>query len=418
MSSSFKFIKDFAPLWENKRFIYLWSARLISRFGSALSYIILLWITFTNTGSAIDVAYVGLAGFLPSISIGIFSGTLVDRLDRRRVLIFSNLARSIAMGMLVTALYFSGFNLSFILIAVIVFSICSTFFGPGSMAFLPEIVQPENLADANGIFDSTESVAGIVGFAMAGVLILTIGSISTLAIDATSWLIATLFFTLIGNTVTTTKTQSDSESLFSQVREGLSYLRDNTGLLELTITAMVLNFLFAFVLVFLVIYSIDFLHGNALVYAILEALLAAGWGIGGLLVGRLKLTKHTGRIWIYSAFFQGGTVVILSLSPILLIALPIFFMLGIMQGILGVTWLSTVQAVVPERLHGRYFAIDNMVSVAAIPIAQIAGAILIVASSISFTFLVAGVASLIAGAFFLSFGALKKFGYEPENQSK
>jgi len=406
-------MSDTVPLRSNPRFTRLWSARVVSRFGSALSYVVLIWLTYAETGSSLAVAYVGLAEFIPTVAVGLFSGALVDRFDRRRVIVLSVLGRSAAMGGLVVALELFGFRLPLILLASVVFSILATFFGPGSQALLPEIVPRDSLADANGLFESSEAIVGIVGSSLAGVFIVIVGAVPSLGIDAASYLVAALFIALIGGTSVSRAPPVDRPSLLGEVREGLAYLRRALGLLEVTVAALVLNFWFAFVLTFLVIYTTELLHGSAVVFGVLETLIAGGWGIGGLLVGRLRLTRYTGRLWVYSAFVEGGAIVAMVLVPRLAVAVPLFLAVGILQGVLNVAGSSTVQAVVPERLQGRYFATENMVSFAAIPAAQIVGGVLILLHGISFTFLLAGVGSLATGGCLVWLKDLRRFGYDP-----
>jgi hypothetical protein len=317
------------------------------------------------------------------------------------------------MGALVVALYLYGFHLAVVLVACVVFSLCATFFGPASQALLPEIVPRSALDRANGLFESSEAVVGIAGSAAAGALIVTLGAVPSLGIDAASFGVAALFVALLGATAASSSAPRAPGRLADQVREGLAYLGRTVGLLELTIASLVLNFLFAFLLTFLVVYSTDLLHGGALVYAILEALLAAGWGAGGLLVGKLRLTRHTGGLWAYSAFAQGLILVVLVLEPTVPVAFPLFLAAGVMQGVLNVAWLSTVQAVVPERLQGRYFATDTMASFAAIPVAQVAGGLLIASRGVPFTFLAAGIASIGAGVGLVPLRELRRIGYDP-----
>lgn len=402
-----------SSLSTNPRFARLWSARVISRFGSALGYVVLIWYVFAETGSALAVVYVGLAEFIPTVAFGLFSGALVDRYSRRNVVILSSLGRSAAMGVLVVALYILGFNLAIIVLAAVLFSVCATFFGPGAQALLPEIVAREDVDRANGYFESSESIVGIAGSALAGVLVVTVGSVPSLGIDAASYLVGALFIALIAGTVGAKPSVSEGKSLLTQVREGLAYLRRATGLLELTLVALVSNFLFSIVLTFLVVYTVNSLHGTALAYGVLEALLAAGWGIGGLSVSRLRLTRFTGRFWALTGFVEGVVVLLLVLVPTLVVALPLFLIIGVWQGVCNVTWLSSVQTLVPSDLQGRYLATDNSISYAAIPASQVVGGVLIVAIGLPSTFLFVAVGSLVAGVGYLGLGSLRKFGYDP-----
>lgn len=404
-----------SSLSNNSRFTRLWIARLVSRFGSALGYVVLIWFVYAETGSALAVVYVGLAEFLPTVAVGLFSGAVVDRYERRRVIVLSTLGRSAAMGALVVVLYLLGFNLAIIVLASAIFAICATFFGPGSQALLPELVPRDALDRANGLFESSESIVAIAGSSAAGVLVVTVGALPSLGIDAASYLVAALFIALIGAVVVSKAPTTPSEGLVREVQEGLTYLRRTRGLFQLTLVSLVTNFLFSIVLTFLVVYTSSVLHGSALVYGGIEALLAAGWGIGGLLVGRLRLTRYTGRLAALTGFVEGAVVLGLILVPTLALVFPLVLAVGVWQGILNVSWLSTVQAGVPPQLQGRYLAMDNAISYAAIPGSQILGGILILATGLPITFLFVGIGSLVAGVGFLSLGRLRKLGYDPRS---
>ena len=94
---------------------------------------------------------------------------------------------------------------------------------------------------------------------------------------------------------------------------------------------------------------------------------------------------------------------------------PLVLAVGIWQGVLNVSWLSTVQGQDPSQLQGRYFATDNAISYAAIPGSQIVGGILIVFSGLPFTFILVGVGSIFATVVFLTLSRLRKLGYDPRS---
>ena len=406
-------MRGWGALSQEPKFQRLWTARLVSRFGSALGYVVLIWFVYAETGSALAVVYVGLAEFLPTVAFGVFSGAIVDRYERRRVVMLSTLGRGAAMAALALSLYLLGFNLPIIVLASAIFAICATFFGPGSQALLPEIVPREDLDRANGLFESSESIVGIVGSAVAGFSVVAVGAIPSLGIDAAAYLVAALFIAWIGATVLSTEPTARSGSLTREIRDGWSYLRRTLGLFQLTIAGLVSNFLFSIVLTFLVIYSSDVLHGSAVVYGGIEALLAAGWGVGGLLVGRLRLTRFTGRFVALTGAVEGAAVLGLVLVPVVAVALPLILVVGIWQGVLNVASLSTVQALVPSQLQGRYLATDTAISYAAIPASQILGGVLIVTAGLPTTFLFVAVGSWVASMGFLMLRSLRRFGYDP-----
>jgi len=212
------------PFTANSNSQRLWSARVISRFGSALGYVVLIWYVYAATGSALAVVYVGLAQFVPTIAFGIFSGAVVDHHERRRVVVFSSLGRSAAIGALVVSLYAGGFHLPIIVLASAIFAVCAPFFSPGSQALLPEIIPHDALDKANRLFESSESVVAIAGSAAAAALRGAVGAIPSLGIDAASYFVGALFVALIGATLAPSTPATGSRSLIGDVREGLIYL--------------------------------------------------------------------------------------------------------------------------------------------------------------------------------------------------
>lgn len=317
------------------------------------------------------------------------------------------------MGGLVLSLLLGGFSLPIVVFASALFTVCSTFFGPGSQALLPELVPAEQVDVANGIFESTESVAGIAGSAAAGVLVVVVGAIPSLGIDALSYLVGAALIALITTGAVAKQSTSPCSSIFREVRAGFSYLARRVGLLQLTLVGLVTNFLFSIVLTFLVVYTSGTLHGSALVYGGLEGLLAAGWGVGGLLVGRLLLTRFTGRVAALTGLVDGGVVLGLVLAPVVVVALPLVLLVGIWQGVLSVTWLSAVQSAMPRELQGRYMATDNAISYAAIPASQVLGGFLILTVGLPHTFLLVSVRSLASSLGVLSLRRLRAVGYDP-----
>lgn len=405
-----------AGLRGNRSFHWLWTARVVSRFGSALGYVVLLWLTFAATGSALAVAYVGIAEFVPTVAVGIFTGALVDRYDRRRVVVLSNLGRSAAMAGLILALYLGGFHLLFVLFAAAVFSLCATFFAPGAQALLPELVAREDLANANGLFESSESIVGIAGSAIGGVAIVVVGALPSLGVDAVSYLLGALCVAVIGAAAfpgRTTPAPERAQGLAREVAEGFRFLRASPGLLQATVVSSVLNFLISFLMGFVVVYSAIVLHGSAVVYGGVEAALAAGWAVGGLVVGRLGLTRRAGLVWVGMGLVQGVVMVGLVAVPVVSFAVTAFVGLGVAQGIVNVAWLSTIQAVVPERLQGRYLALETAIGYAAIPLSQIVGGLLIVLYGVPVTFAAAGLASIATAGLALLLREFRAVGYDP-----
>jgi MFS family permease len=395
-------------------YVRVLTAGLGSTLGSALASICLVWVVYTSTGSALDVALVGTAWLVAGILFSVFGGALVDRYDRRRLMIVSDIARAIAMATVVGVLSFHGFDLATVLAAYFVVGAFSTVFSPAEQAIVPALVEAPLVADANGLVRSSRSAASFVGTSLGGVLIVTVGPVSGIAVNAATFALSALL--LFGMVVPSSGRSASPRrgSYLAEIREGFRWLGKARGFLELTLSATFFNFCYSVVATFIVIFVTLVLHGSALVFAILLALEVAGTGLGSLLVSRTNAVRKAGRSWTVGAgVASGAAAAALALFPGVPVAAACLFAIGLFEGFAGTAWLSAAQLLVPTEMQGRYFGIDALGSIAIIPAAQIGGAFLIDAYGVQWTYLGTAIIWVIAGVAFLFPRALATLGYPP-----
>jgi len=409
---------NYARLLATPAYARVFSAGLGSTLGSAISSICLVWIVFSETGSALDVALLGTAWLIAGILFSVFGGALVDRYDRRRLMIGADVARAVAMAAVVVVLEVHGFELLTILGAYFVVGAFTTVFNPAEQAIVPALVETALVADANGLVRSSRSAAQFVGVSLGGVLIVTLGPASGIAANAATFAVSALL--LFGMTVRGKPTGSGARrsSYLTEVREGFVWLGRAKGFLQLTISATFFNFCASLVGTFIVVFVTILLHGSAIDFALLLALEVAGTGIGSLLVSRTKGVRYAGRSWTIGAgIASGGAALVLALFPSVPVAAGCLFLIGLFGGYAGTAWLTAAQLLVPSEMQGRYFGIDALGSIAIIPAAQIGGALLIGGYGVQWTYLATAVLWMVAGAVFLIPRALANVGYPPHGEA-
>jgi MFS family permease len=389
-------------------------AGLGSTAGSAISSVCLVWIVFASTGSPLDVGLLAVSGLAAGVLFSVFGGTLVDRYDRRRLMIGADLARAAAMGGVAIVLELHGFDLLTILSAYFLVGAFTTVFNPAEQSIVPALVETSLVADANGLIRSSRSALSFVGYAVGGVLIVSVGAVWGVAANAATFaLSASLLF---GMTVAPVPGRSErvKPKYWTDVREGFGWLRRARGFLELTLSATFFNFCSSLVGTFIVVFVTILLHGSALVFASLLAIEVAGTALGSLMVGRTRAVRWAGRAWtIGSGAGSGVAALVLALFPSVPTAAICLFGIGFLGGFAGTAWLTAAQLLVPAEMQGRYFGIDGLGSVAIIPAAQIGGALLIQSYGVQATYIGTGVLWIIAGVLFLFPRALATLGYPP-----
>lgn len=396
----------------NPNFLSIFIAGMISVAGSNFSNLAIVWVVFARTGSSLDVAWVGVAGLAGSILLTLPAGVWVDRYSRRQLMILADLLRAVCSAALAIILLLVGFSLVTVVTVSFAWSASGSLFNPAEQSLLPALVRPEEIPHANGLIQSSRSIAGLLASSAAGALILVAGAIPTFWVNAGTFLVSALLVSLV--VVQRAKgpvAPAKPRALGREMKEGMRWLYGQKGLFQLSLSAGPLNFFSTIPGAFLVVFVVVLLHGNALVLGILTGLTALGNAAGALLVGRTGAVQHAGQVWLLAyGLGYGAVIVAVAVHPLLDADVFLFFASGLLNGYAGATWLSTAQTLVPTELQGRYFSIDAMLSYGILPASEVAGGIMIAVWGVDTTFLVCGLAMSAVGLLFLPARSLWRWG--------
>lgn len=390
-------------LFRNGGFARLFTADATSIGGQSLGTVALTWLVFSTTGSATDVAYLALSNILATVAFSLFAGTLVDRHDKRRMMIYSDMARAASLAVLALELYFAGFSLPLILAVSFVLGTFAATFYPAERSLLPKLIRADEVADANGLILTANSLFQAAANAIGGALVAIAGvlvafGLNSATFTASAALIASI---AISEKVVPRREGEGTRSFLSDTGEGVRYITKWRGLLYLTLSGGVSNFFLTMVTTFVVVYAAEVLHGGAEVYGLLLSLFAVGFAPGALFVGRTRAVARAGWVWGLSMLGVAGAVLLLALAPSLGLAALAALLLGLLLGYGNTTWLSLVQLVVPGEMQGRYFGVDQLGSLSVIPVGQVAGAFLIQSVGVRLEYSIAAAGLLVSGVAFL-----------------
>ncbi len=389
---------------------------MISASGYAVGNVVIEWIIYATTQTVLLLTLLGILEFVPTLTIGIFAGALVDRHDRRRLMIMSDLARAGALATLAVIVILVGFNSIAVFGAVVVISIFGAIFDPASSALLPSLVKKENLTDRNGFLQAGETIARIIGSPLGGVLIVLVGIASGLIYNSITFAISAVAVGILVVPASVQKDQKDHnledeghEKLLEEVRIGFRFLLGRRALLAMTITFMVLNF-FSFYQIYIVVYALNILHNGSVVFGLLVGGSSVGYAVGAAMTGRWHFEKTPG-IWVPLMWGLGGIPLIaLILVPLTSISIVSMFFEGFLGGMVNTIWVSVIQLVVPEDLLGRYFSIEGTIGYSMVPAGIAFGGILITMYGVGFAFLFAGSCILILGLMMLTSRSIRSWG--------
>jgi MFS transporter, DHA3 family, macrolide efflux protein len=410
---------NFSQLLSQRRgFLPLFVGDVVSTSGFAIFTASVNYLVYTETNSALSITYVGIASFLPTIIIGLFAGAFVDRSNKRRVMITCDLSRALIVSVIPIWMIFEGFNLGVIIAVTLAVNVFSTIFRPAARSLMPQIVQSKWIPDANGLMSASESLANSAALALGGALIVAVGASLSLFYNSVTYFVSAvmIFLILVPSSsslraeessasktaevsVPSTADSKRKTSFIADVREGTTYMLQHKGILEMTLVASVMNFFLTMSLNFLVVYVTKFLLSGGIVYGSLLASFSLGSAIGALLIGRLNALRYAGKALIASNILSALSTLGLILLRNVLFAGAMEFILGFSLGLSTAIYFSVVQTLVPGNVLGRVISVDEVGSFASIPLAQIAGGLLIQTFGIAPDIEIAGFGLILTGIF-------------------
>jgi MFS family permease len=376
----------------------LWLSHVISSFGDALTNLALLITAQRLTGSTAAVATTAVAVALPQLLFGMFAGVLVDRWDRKRVMIASDLARAfLVLGFLAVS---SPDRMWILYVVAFVQASIGTLDNPARSSVVPQIVGRDNLLAANSFFQSTMIIVGVAGTATAGVIA---GVFDTLApaflVDAVSFAVSATLVTRIeieGRPARTAGSEMQASGLWIELREGVRQILASPMLRTVVITAGVVMLGLGAVNVLLVPFIVDELAVPETWFGVLEAAQVTSMVLAGGLVATVAQRIRPGRLLVVG--LTGVALVVAAMSQ----AQSVWHLIGLL---FAVGWFVTptqaaistiVQSEVPLEALGRVSSslgtISTTAQVASMALSGIAAAML----GLRNVFVIAGLIVLVA----------------------
>lgn len=355
------------------RFFTIWTGQALSLFGSALVQFALIWWLTQKSGSATVLAIAVMVGMLPQIVLGPFAGALVDRWDRRLIMIGAD-ATIAAFSLLLAYLFATGTVQIWHIYAVMAArSLGGAFHYPAMAASTPLMVPKEQLTRVNGFNQALQGINGLIAPPVGALLISILPTQGILLIDVGTALMAILplFFIPIPQPERHDDLQQDTKSgLLQDIRAALIYIRTLPGLVAVIFMAFFLNFLLVPTESLLPLLITKHFGKGALELGLMQSATGIGIIAGGILLGvwggfRKKIvTSITGIIGL------GLGVILIGLAPANLLALALVgsVLMGIMLPMANGPIGALLQSIVRPDMQGR---ILSMVSSGAIAISPL-----------------------------------------------
>lgn len=409
--------KSTGRLW-TLNFFLLWQGQLVSALGDVVYEMALGFWILAVTGSTGLMGVLMAASVLPRIVISPFAGVLVDRCNRRNMLVLMDLIRGVVITLVGIAALLGFVQIWMVFAAGVILGICAAFFNPTVGSSIPDIVPRDKLIQANSALGMVGTGVNILANPLGGIMYQTLGAPIMFLANGISYLVSafTEIFIKIPKIERRTKvehaTQSTMGSFTQEFKEGLRFVWNFKGLRYLIIAAAFLNF-FANMAIILILPLFQRTEGlGAVKYGLAIALLTGGMFAGMAFTSMVKM-PYEKRL---SIFVISGVIFSIGFSVFPMVSfkymLPLLFIAGFFNAITNTFISASVQLTVPQDMRGKVLSIINSVCGGLVPIAMAIGGILaefIAIKYIIFTcFLLSGI-GLLPLAFIKSFKRFIKF---------
>lgn len=340
---------DITPLRESIPYRWLYSGLAFAWFGRQLTIVAVPFQVYELTGSTLAVGLIGLAQLVPLLVTSLIGGAIADAMDRKRLLLVSQIALAItALGLwwnatadapLVWPLYvLAGVNAGI-----------SAVDHPTRAASLPGIVGRRLLTSALALNQTLGNVAKAVGPAIGGVLIATAGLPATYALEATLFVIAATFMLPLPHL---RPEGGGRKAGLASIMEGLHYLRDRRLLLATFVIDLNAT-VFGMPQALFPAVGTEILGGGADVVGLLYAAPGAGALVAALTSGWIPRIVRQGRAVIISVVIWGATLTLFGFTSSLAIALPALAVAGGADVVSAIFRSTILQLSIPDSLRGR-----------------------------------------------------------------
>ncbi len=351
-------------LLRNRNFMLLWTGGLVSMMGTWMLLAALPFYLYQVTGSALASGGLFMAHMAPGALLSSFAGVLVDRWDRRRVLVIGNL---IAAALIPWMILTDALGAVWVIYVVVVLeSSAIQFLMPAENALLPTLVGERELVSANSLNALNDNLARIIGAALGGVLLGTVGFRNVIIIDAASYAVAAVLIGLMAVTPAAARVAEAAQTRWRQVRdEWLDGLRlvAHSRLLRGVFIVVGVGLLGDAILSALMAPFVQDVAGfSATQYGWMLAARGVGGLFGGLLIARVG-PRLPRSLMLNGGLLGTGIVVLLM---VLFPRLSVIMSLTVVAGPIIMAWLicvqTTLQKGTEDRFRGRVFGAYHTVS--------------------------------------------------------
>lgn len=396
--------RDYSHAWRalrHRNFRLFFAGQSISLIGTWMTRVATSWLVYRLTHSALLLGTVGFAGQIPTFLFAPLAGVVVDRIDRRQVLLWTQ-ALAMLQSLALAALTLSHRITIGEVLALSVFQgLINAFDMPGRQSFLIKMVDDRaDLSNAIAINSSMVNAARLVGPSLAGLLIAATSEGWCFLADGVSYI--AVLVSLFAMHVTRDAAPRHHASAFVQLREGWTYVYGFAPIRIILSLFALLSLMGWPFMVLMPVFAAQVLHGGPHTLGFLMGAVGVGSLISALAMVVRRSVRGLARMIPIAAVAFGVGLIGFGMSRWLALSLPLMLVVGfgMMQGLTASN--TIIQTIVDEKMRGRVMSYYTMAFVGMAPFGSLLSGALAHAIGVQRTVIVSGVACILGALWFWS----------------
>ncbi len=382
-------------LWRNHDYMLLWSGQIVSTMGGGMSSFAVPLLILAITGSPAAAGISGLAGTLPYVIFSLPVGALMDRWDRKRVMIICDLVRALNIASIPIALALDGLTIWQIYVNAFIEGSAFVFFNIAEVAALPRVVDTAQLPAASAQNSFADTAVGLISPPISGFLFKNIGQAFPFIFDAVSYAASVISLSFIKTRFQMDRVATE-RNLRREIGEGVRWLWQQPLIRFTAFLSGCLNILSSANYLILILLAKE-RGADEPSIGLMFSISAVGGIIGAALGSYFQRRFSFGQVII------GTTLVQVLIYPMLLVA-PNIFVIGLINAVIYmtvpiyiVTQFSYRLALIPDRLQGRVNSAVRLIAFSGLPIGSALGGVLLQQIGITNTIMIFSVWLFIVG---------------------
>ena len=356
-----------------------WAGQTISNLGSSVTLFALPLLIYKLTGSALNLGIATAAEFIPYLLFGLLLGAWVDRVDRKRMMIFTDIARALIIASIPLLAAVGALSVWWIYGVGFIQSTLTICFEAGQFAAIPNLVNKDDLVTANGRIQASYSGASVLGPFLAGLLVALVPLSTLLLVDASSFILSACSLAFITMSFNPPKgeQQEEAKSILQDVMEGLRYVLGHPVLRNISLMMAMVNFVATTTFTQLVLFAKVQFQASDTQVGLLYSASSVGVVFLSLSAGFLRKRWSFSTVALSALMLEGLLIVVFALTRWYWIGLPLWACVGGLGILFNINTSSLRQAIVPNNMLGRVMSIAGVLAWSAIPLGSLLGGFII-----------------------------------------